>query len=262
MPIDKRLWMTFPIDFWMHPKIRPLSDSALRCFVEINGYSRMNDLDGRVPAAAAETNWKKKALAELLSNHPERPSLSLEDGHYVIWNYAEHQETTASRARREETNRANGAKGGRPPKGKPIETESVSPDEPGTKPYESRVRDQSQSSYLTDVTYPPESSPEVSVSGSGFDAALIRLLEEREPDAAEDAKRAGVKDLWSLHGLLEQAIGRPITAAGAMELIHGLLDRSKDTVQNVDGYVATACREKPSSVVQLFDALDIPERVA
>jgi len=129
MPRDSRLWMTFPINFWMHPKIRPLSDAAFRAFVEMNGYSRMEDLDGRIPVALAKTMWRPKALGELLKNHPERPSLAIEGDHYVIWNYGEHQETRAAREARNATNTANGKLGGRPRKTQSV-TDSVSESEP------------------------------------------------------------------------------------------------------------------------------------
>ncbi len=130
MPADKRLWMPFPNDFWMHPKIRVLSDSAFRTFVELIGYSRMQDLDGVIPTIYARREWKAKALTELQNNHPERPSLVLDGDNFIIWNYAEHQETRASREKRQRTNRANGSLGGRPPKQNPVETESVSKKNP------------------------------------------------------------------------------------------------------------------------------------
>ena len=97
MPKDQRLYMTFPNDFWMHPKIAPLSTEAKWTFVEMNGYSRMQDLDGRIPAAMATRLWAAEVLAELVGSHLERPIVVLEDGVYVIRDYARHQQTTADR---------------------------------------------------------------------------------------------------------------------------------------------------------------------
>lgn len=113
MPRDQRLYMTFPIDFWMHPKIEPLSDAAFRVFVEMNGYSRMQLLDGRIPKAYADRKWRKRALGELCSNHPERPSLTVDGSDYVIWNYAEHQSTAADIEGLRAKRAAAGAAGGR-----------------------------------------------------------------------------------------------------------------------------------------------------
>lgn len=113
MPRDQRLYMTFPIDFWMHPKIEPLSDAAFRVFVEMNGYSRMQLLDGRIPRTYADRKWRKRAISELCANHPERPSLSVDGDDYVIWNYAEHQSTAADIEGLRAKRAAAGAKGGR-----------------------------------------------------------------------------------------------------------------------------------------------------
>ncbi len=97
MPRDQRLYMTFPNDFWMHPKVALLSVDAKWTFVEMNGYSRMQDLDGSIPAAMAERLWKVDALGELIGSHAERPLVVRDGDLYVIRDYAEHQQTTASR---------------------------------------------------------------------------------------------------------------------------------------------------------------------
>lgn len=97
MPRDQRLYMTFPNDFWMHPKVALLSVEAKWTFVEMNGYSRMQDLDGVIPAAMAHRMWDVHALSELVGSHPERPLVVYENDVYVIRDYAEHQMTTTSR---------------------------------------------------------------------------------------------------------------------------------------------------------------------
>lgn len=97
MPRDKRLYMTFPIDFWTHPKVSRLSDAAFRAFVESNGHSRMIESDGHIEAEDAEFMWKPEILAELLRSHPTRPLMLRQDDTYVLRDYAEHQFTKADR---------------------------------------------------------------------------------------------------------------------------------------------------------------------
>lgn len=99
MPRDKRLYMTFPIDFWTHPKVSRLSDAAFRAFVESNGHSRMIESDGRIESEDAEFMWKPEILAELLRSHPTRPLMLREGDEYVLRDYAEHQFTKADRDR-------------------------------------------------------------------------------------------------------------------------------------------------------------------
>ena len=101
MPRDQRLYMTFPIDFWKHEKVRRLSDAAFRAFVEANGHSRERETDGVIEAADAEFIWDASALQELCKSHPTRPLLYSEgEGDarvYVIRDYAEHQFTKSDR---------------------------------------------------------------------------------------------------------------------------------------------------------------------
>lgn len=98
MPRDSRLYMTFPIDFWTHPKVSRLSDAAFRAFVEANGHSRMREVDGVLEADDAEFLWKPEALTELVHSHPSRPLMFRDDdGNYVLRDYAEHQFTKADR---------------------------------------------------------------------------------------------------------------------------------------------------------------------
>lgn len=99
MPRDQRLYMTFPNDFWMHPKVAPLSVEAKWTFVEMNGYSRMQDLDGSIPKGVAARMWSPEVLAELASSHPDRPLVVESDESFVIRDYAEHQQTVAERDR-------------------------------------------------------------------------------------------------------------------------------------------------------------------
>jgi hypothetical protein len=89
--------MTFPIDFWTHPKVSRLSDAAFRAFVEANGHSRMRESDGRIEAEDAEFNGPAESLAELVRSHPTRPLMVRDGADYVLRDYAEHQFTKADR---------------------------------------------------------------------------------------------------------------------------------------------------------------------
>lgn len=113
MPRDSRLYMTFPNDFWQHPKVELLSDRAFRVFVEMNGYSRMQDLDGSIPQANALRRWGVEPITELLESHPERPLVYQNGEEYVIRDYAQHQQTKAERddlhQKRAEAGRRGGA---------------------------------------------------------------------------------------------------------------------------------------------------------
>lgn len=97
MPRDRRLYMTFPNDFWTHPKVARLSDAAFRAFVEANGHSRMRETDGLIEKEDAEFMWSETALDELLVSHPTRPLVVREGENYLIRDYAEHQLTKADR---------------------------------------------------------------------------------------------------------------------------------------------------------------------
>lgn len=99
MPRDSRLYMTFPNSFPWHKKITRLSVEARWAFVEMNGYSRVRDLDGIIPVVDAEFEWTLAVLAELVGSHPARPLVYLDGDNYVIREYAEHQQTTADRAK-------------------------------------------------------------------------------------------------------------------------------------------------------------------
>lgn len=252
MPKDKRLWMTFPIDFWQHPKIAPLSDLAFRTFVEMNGYSRMQDLDGRIPATIARRLWKPKALSELTKNDQSKPSVSLVDEVYVIWNYAEHQETRADREAREARNRANGAKGGRPRKN-PSETDSVTDSVPNGNPDETDRKAESESESesetdLTDVTYLPESS-------HVDDRASPRT--DLSEEVISEARHAGLSDLGAVLDLLEPIVGE-LNPRHGIELAQIILRRARTPVLQPVAYIARACEKRDEIRHIAIDVLDIP----
>jgi hypothetical protein len=246
MPKDKRLYMTFPNDFPEHPKIKPLSDAAFRVFVEMNGYSRTQDLDGRVPVPVAKAKWKARALTELQNNHPERPTLTVEDGEFVIHNYAEHQQTKADRDEIATRSRTNGAKGGRPKKN-PEETHGVSNSEPN----QNHSQSQSQRSELnlTDISEITESSQVSDGPVSAFDG-LDDVVRQR-------SVRAGVGDLAAVRRRLQDTTDAPVSWRGAVELVEAILSKAKRSVRDTDAYIATVCRNTPAEVQQAYFDLDI-----
>ena len=240
MPADKRLWMPFPNDFWMHPKIRVLSDSAFRTFVELIGYSRMQDLDGVIPCVYARREWKAKALTELQHNHPERPSLMVEGDNLIIWNYDEHQETREKREKRQNTNRANGSLGGRPPKGNRPETESVI----------SGNRDGTESK--------PESESEVEIetTDSGNPSPNVTEVDAGEVDEGirSDAAAVGIKNLPRVTAALGRVVGA-ISTAEAIDLTRAIVLLAKKPVQNVEAYIEKTCINSPGEVADRWAAV-------
>lgn len=97
MPKDKRLYMTFPIDFHRHPKVDRLPVDVRWTFVEMNGEARLADNDGVFDAAEAEFLWPVEHLDALVSSHPSKPLLVRDGDTYVIREYAAHQHTKADR---------------------------------------------------------------------------------------------------------------------------------------------------------------------
>lgn len=185
MPRDRRLWMTFPIDFWMHPKVAPLPVEAKWAFVEMNGYSRMQDLDGRIPEVMALRMWSKDVLEPLLMSDPVRPLVIHDGSEYVIRDYAEHQDTKAAREHRVETNKANGSRGGRPRKN-PTETESVSKQNPDVTELKAEIE--------TDTDKRKNSSsPTVRVSESDFESAWAHWPKKVERKKSLEKFKAAVK---------------------------------------------------------------------
>jgi hypothetical protein len=246
MPRDTRLYMTFPIDFWQHPKITILSDAAFRTFVEMNGYSRMQDLDGRIPAPTAKRMWKPKALAELMKNHPERPSLTIEGDEYVIWNYAEHQLTRADREALTEKNRANGMKGGRPRKNPP-ETQSVTDRNPtGT---DSKAESESRSESGSEMTKDTH----------------IRLVLETPAEASTDGGKPvdnsahwasfGITDIGQVQRAIVTAIGHPISEQETGRIVGWIMAKAETSgtkPRSMQAYVLGSVRKSWAEVQQYW----------
>ena len=108
------LFARISLDYADHPKIAPLSDAAFRAHVEFILYARKYRTDGRIPNRIAN-RVGYGVLHELMSNDPERPSLTIDENNdYWIRDYGDHQETSAEIEAKRLVNARNGRKGGRP----------------------------------------------------------------------------------------------------------------------------------------------------
>ena len=240
MPRDKRLWMTFPNDFWMHPKVAPLSDSAFRAFVEMNGYSRTQRLDGVIPTRAAERLWAKDALGELVASDPERPLVLKESRSYVIRDYAEHQELVADEDARRDRNRENGSKGGRPKT--QTKTQSVTESEPNPNPDETETKPESES-----ASEPDSSKTSTSQSGSnrardltdeGFSTEMARVL----------AAQAGIDNPKQLAGVIRSELGLSVHWDHMAAIVNHVATWSAKPPTKAVGFAVTCMRNDPEKV--------------
>lgn len=117
-----QLFARLALDYADHPKVVSLSDAAFRAHVEMILYARRYETDGRIPKRLAETRWGTDSVSELLGNDPDAPSLVEQpSGDYLLYGYADMQETKEEITARRQVNAQNGRKGGRPRK-----TQSVS----------------------------------------------------------------------------------------------------------------------------------------
>lgn len=112
-----QLFARLALDYADHPKVVSLSDAAFRAHVEMILYARRYETDGRIPKRLAETRWGTDSVSELLRNDPDTPSLVEQpNGDYLLYGYADMQETREEIAARRQVNAQNGRKGGRPRK--------------------------------------------------------------------------------------------------------------------------------------------------
>lgn len=136
---DGRIWVKISVDFHSHPKMFMLSPAARDAFVEMLCYSHNYQLDGVIPQHIAKQKWGtpvsevlsetlSKSLAsrlgiawdsvtvldELQNNDPITPSLArTDDGDFVIYGYADYQETRATINARKARNTKAGRLGGK-----------------------------------------------------------------------------------------------------------------------------------------------------
>lgn len=231
MPRDARLYMTFPIDFDEHPKIELLSDAAFRAFVAMNGYSRRQRLDGKIPAAIATKRWGRKVLTELLGSHEERPLVLLEAETYILRSYADHQFTTEDEEALRSARAIAGAKGGKAKANAlAIAKQTAGKNVAGS---ESRLEtgqtdDGNLSPYVTEVD-----------AGEADETEFVREL----------AEKAGIRDLGRVRVALERAVGSPLPSdAHAIDLAQAVLGLSKTHVKSAEAYIEKAALNSPGEI--------------
>lgn len=251
MPRDKRLYMTFPIDWHRHPKISRLAPEVRWTFVEMNGEARIADNDGVFTREDAEFEWPIAHLEALVSSHPTRPLVTRTDTHYVIREFAEHQETRASREERQARNQANGAKGGRPRK----KTQSVpSGLPPGTdsQATETQTKAESESESESEDYY----SPSKSQSRDNRARVSTDSIEVSEVTKAM-AGRAGIRDLNAIAAEVIERTGIRLDGFGTMTLAKHLLDKAKTYPQSPDRYVLGSISQSPAEIERFLYAANL-----
>lgn len=251
MPRDARLYMTFPIDFHRHPKLMKLAAEVRWTFVEMNGEARIADNDGRFSAEDAEFMWPVEHLNALATSHPTRPLVVREadGGDYVIRDYAEHQETRATREARAEKNRQNGAKGGRPRKN-PAGTQPVPNGlRGGTEAGANRTHgnpeseSESESEDLTKTSESQSSSERARVSTDANATPMTRRL----------AGQAGITSLQSVIDSAAKHAGRQIDADGALRLGKHLIEKARSYPRNPQMYVTRSISLSSLEVQKFID---------
>lgn len=216
MPKDSRLYMTFPIDFPEHPKVKPLSAAAKWAFVEMNAYSRRLECDGVIPVRVAKTMWTPRLLAELVASHPERPLVQLVDDAYVLREYDQHQFTTTDLAELHEKRSRAGAMGG---KAKASATALAKQD-----PQQNLARSESESG-----TYLP------TVKQSS-----------QEPNTPEI-------DLTKIIAAVQKNCGRDCSKSDAFLIVGTVMSRTKDKVKSATAFVVRAIENDPFEFQKLLD---------
>jgi hypothetical protein len=241
MPKDKRLYMTFPIDFDEHPKVEPLSDAAFRTFVAMNGYSRRQKLDGRIPTVVARKKWRVRALSELVASHPERPLVMIDGKDYVLRSYEEHQFTTADEEELHEKRSKAGAMGGKAKANAVASAKQLG--------QQNVAESRSESGVLTDMTYLSESGHQGDAPVGDSDSAIdaVRIL----------AKHVGISDLGAVRAMLEATTEKSVSARGALILAEAIASKAKGEIRDVDAYIAVTCRNSAAEVQRAYFDLDI-----
>lgn len=239
MPRDSRLYMTFPIDFWMHPKVSRLSDAAFRAFVESNGHSRMRETDGVLEADDAEFLWSVEALAELVKSHPLRPlMIRNEGGDYVLRDYAEHQFTKADRdeltEKRARAGRASADK-------RRTSAEHVL----STTEHESTRKESGSGTGDFYATSQSQSLPKrASVSTDSIEVSeMTRRL----------ASQKGITSLRSVVDAVIRHTGKQVTADQAFQLSTWLLEKAPTWPDSPQRYVTGSIKRSPFEIEQYLD---------
>lgn len=255
MPKDARLYMTFPIDFPDHPKVKPLTDAAFRVFVEMNAYSRRLDLDGVIPVRVAHSMWRRAALTALVNSDAVKPLVRLTDDTYVIPDYAEHQMTKSDVEKLRSDRARAGAAGGKA----------------------KAERQQSSSKRLASATAKGKQTSSASVAESESELKLDRqtdlgdltspvtLVDAREEDqdafsfASEQALTLGVKDLQRVRAVIRSALNEWVSWAETVDVARGLLELSQSHVRYPEAYIERTCANSPHEVVAVWSRMPRPE---
>ena len=235
MPRDSRLYMTFPIDFWTHPKVSRLSDSAFRAFVEANGHSRIRETDGVLEADDAEFLWPVEALAELVKSHPLRPLMvRTREGEYVLRDYAEHQFTKADRddltEKRSKAGRASADK-------RRTSVEQV---------LSTSQHSATESESGIGITTNSSESQSLDTAAVSTDSGISEMTRRL-------AAQAGVANIPAVIEQVSKHTGRQITADAAFQLATHLIGKAKSYPKNPQAYVTRSISLSPFEVQQFID---------
>lgn len=234
MPRDRRLYMTFPIDFHRHPKVTRLPPEVRWTFVEMNGEARIAKNDGVFLVDEAEFMWPAEHLAALVSSHPTKPLLTTDGERYTIRDYAEHQFTEADREELSRKRAEAGAKGGKARANakhllsKPEQTQAESESESGdsTKTHmsqslDNRARDSTDSFEVSEVT-------------------------------AGMASRAGISNLRGIRDAIAQHLDMRPDPFAVMAVSAHLLDKAKTYPDSPERYVIGCIKRSPHEVAQFI----------
>lgn len=248
MPIDKRLYMTFPNDFHRHPKLTRLPVEVRWAFVEMNGEARIADNDGVFDSADAEFTWGAEIMAALVASHPTRPLVLHVGDTYVIRDYGEHQETRAAREKRRNTNTTNGQKGGRPRK---------NPEQTEHKPSGLPVGSESQAT-VTQHKAESESESEDFYLPSKSQSRNNRARVSTDPMEISDmtrrlAAQKGISSLRAVGDAIIRHTGKRVTADQAFQLSVWILDKAPAWPDSAQRYVTGAIKQSPFEVEQFLD---------
>lgn len=239
MPKDARLYMTFPIDFPDHPKVRPLTDAAFRTFVEMNAYSRRLGLDGVIPVPVAHSMWKKVSLSRLVASHPVKPLVRLVDDNYVMPDYAEHQMTTsdveALRKKRAEA----GARGGK---------SKAQAKQEGSKPLASAIAKGQQNVAESELGI------EITTIDDGDSLTDLALVDARDGSIqdflAESWLELGVKNAGRVMRVIRAQTAREVSEAECIDVARVILSRSTVMPAYPESYIEKSSAESVQEVLE------------
>lgn len=240
MPRDPRLYMTFPNDFPWHPKVTRLDPAVKWAFVEMNGYSRVNDLDGVIPAADAEFMWSREILDALVNSHPSRPLVLRNDDTYVIRDYAEHQQTKAERDALAAKRADAGRKGG-------LAKSKASASKSQTDASKSKQSQSPDSRVQSDLT-------ETSTRQSRNESARVVTDDVLSPTLKRLSLRHGITSVPAVWASVLKHTGRNLSPEGAFDIALWILaKKTGEPPRAPQRYVTGAISRSPFEVQKYID---------